>query len=214
MTTTSTESSTDLDDVLIDVPPGLKGVAVAETSIGDVKGRRGFYHYRQYSATDLAASRSFEDVWQLVMDGSLPLDGAGRAAWDAEVKPQRAVPETLTPLLEGVAATSGPTLNGLRSAVSLLAGADRMQPIWDLSPAEIRADLLRLAATTPALVATLWRRSQGLDPIAPDPSLGHVANYCGCSAVASPIRSWPGRWSSTSSSPWTTGGTPRPSRPG
>jgi citrate synthase len=81
------------------------------------------------------------------------------------------------PLVDGVAATAGPTLGGLRSAVSLLAGADGMRPIWDLDPAEIRSDLLRLAAVTPALVAALWRRSRGLDPIPPDPELGHAANY-------------------------------------
>ena len=37
----------------------------------------GFYHYRQYAATDLAASRSLEDVWQLLFDGELPDRAAG-----------------------------------------------------------------------------------------------------------------------------------------
>ena len=35
-------------------PPGLEGVAVAETSIGDVRGAEGFYHYRGYPAVELA----------------------------------------------------------------------------------------------------------------------------------------------------------------
>ena len=38
-----------------DIPKGLEGVAVAETEIGDVRGKEGFFHYRQYSAVDLAA---------------------------------------------------------------------------------------------------------------------------------------------------------------
>ena len=38
----------------IDVPAGLKGVVVTETALGDVRGREGFYHYRQYSAVELA----------------------------------------------------------------------------------------------------------------------------------------------------------------
>ena len=37
-----------------DVPAGLEGVVVAETTIGDVRGQEGFFHYRQYSAVDLA----------------------------------------------------------------------------------------------------------------------------------------------------------------
>ena len=35
-------------------------------------GTEGFFHYRQYSATDLAARRSLEDVWHLLFDGELP----------------------------------------------------------------------------------------------------------------------------------------------
>ena len=34
----------------IEAPPGLEGVIVADTSVGDVRGTEGFYHYRQYSA--------------------------------------------------------------------------------------------------------------------------------------------------------------------
>ena len=35
---------------------GLKGVVVADTALGDVRGLEGFYHYRQYAAPDLAAA--------------------------------------------------------------------------------------------------------------------------------------------------------------
>ena len=37
-----------------EVPKGLEGVVVADTTVGDVRGLEGFYHYRQYSAVDLA----------------------------------------------------------------------------------------------------------------------------------------------------------------
>jgi CBS domain-containing protein len=43
-----------------DIPPGLEGVVVAETTVGDVRGKEGFFHYRQYSAVDLAEQRSLE----------------------------------------------------------------------------------------------------------------------------------------------------------
>jgi citrate synthase len=169
--------STTTADTLIDVPAGLKGVNVTDTEIGDVRGAQGFYHYRQYSATDLAARRSLEDVWQLIFDGALPTTAAERAAFDAEVRPLRSLPAGLTELLAGVAATGGNSLGGLRSAVSLLAGADGMEPLWGGDPAVRRRDLLRLAAATPTLVAALWRLSQGLAPVEPDPALGHAANY-------------------------------------
>ena len=43
-------------------PRGLNGVVVAETAIGDVRGDEGFFHYRQYDATELARRRSYADV--------------------------------------------------------------------------------------------------------------------------------------------------------
>ena len=48
---------------------------VAETSIGDVRGLEGFYHYRQYSAVELAADRTFTDVVELLFTGELPTGG-------------------------------------------------------------------------------------------------------------------------------------------
>ena len=64
--------------ILIDVPPGLNGVAVTDTAIGDVDGEAGYYHYRGHDATALARSCSFEEVWHLVAVGHLPDAGRGR----------------------------------------------------------------------------------------------------------------------------------------
>ena len=55
--------------ILIEVPPGLNGVAVTDTAIGDVDGEAGYYHYRGHDATALARSCSFEEVWHLVAVG-------------------------------------------------------------------------------------------------------------------------------------------------
>ncbi len=61
------------------VPRGLKGVQVADTTIGDVRGLEGFYHYRQYDAVEIAERLTFEDAWHLLVDGELPTAGAARA---------------------------------------------------------------------------------------------------------------------------------------
>ncbi|MCM3922412.1 citrate synthase/methylcitrate synthase, partial [Frankia sp. AiPs1] len=78
----------------IDVPRGLKGVVVTQTALGDVRGREGFFHYRQYSAVELAERRSLEDVWHLMVFGELP-DTAARAAFAARVAPLRRLPAGL-----------------------------------------------------------------------------------------------------------------------
>ena len=170
---------TTLDLPPLPVPPGLKGVEVADTTVGDVRGDAGFYHYRQYSAVDLARVRTFEDVWRLLADGALPATRADADAFAAEVRPLRALPETVASALPAVAAASAGAgaLDGLRSALSLLGAASGMRPIWDLDRAERRRDLLRLAAATPTLVAALWRISQGFDPVDPADDLDHAANY-------------------------------------
>src|SRR5438034_7668109 len=75
-----------------EVPKGLEGVVVADTTVGDVRGLEGFYHYRQYSAVDLAKSRPIEDVWQLLFEGRLPTTTAERDAFAADIRPRRVIP--------------------------------------------------------------------------------------------------------------------------
>ncbi|MHB1929963.1 MAG: citrate/2-methylcitrate synthase, partial [Acidimicrobiales bacterium] len=140
-------------DELIDVPPGLKGVAVTETALGDVRGRQGYYHYRQYSATELAGHRPIEDVWQLLLDGRLPDTLSEREAFAAEVRPLRDLPAPLLDVLPSIAAAGGVGLDAVRSAVSILATVDGMRPLWGGDPGDRRRDLLRLAAVVPTIVA-------------------------------------------------------------
>src|SRR6185437_8707654 len=84
-------------------PRGLKGVIVAETELGDVRGQEGFYHYRQYSAPELAARRTFEDVWYLLFEGELP-NVAARDAYTARIAAARHLPPDVVELLPAIAA--------------------------------------------------------------------------------------------------------------
>jgi citrate synthase len=165
-------------EAAVDVPRGLKGVVVTETSVGDVRGTEGFFHYRQYSAVELAEHRTLEDVWALLFDGALP-DEAGRDRFAEEVIPLRALPDGLDPVLRSVATNAhgaGP-LDGLRTVLSAVAAAEGLKPSYDLDGPQLRADALRLAAVTPTIVAALHRLSSGLEPVAPRADLGHAANY-------------------------------------
>src|SRR6478736_1683338 len=103
----------------IEAPPGLEGVIVAETEVGDVRGLEGFYHYRQYDAVELADKLPLEDVWHLLIDGHLP-SPAEREAFAAEVKPLRVVPASVNELLPAIAASSKTVMEGVRSAMSMV----------------------------------------------------------------------------------------------
>lgn len=138
---------------LIEVPPGLAGVAVTSTTIGDVLGDEGLYHYRGRSAPDLARTTDFETVAALVLDeSSMPLRG------------DRSLPASLAALL--------PHLD-LRSGLSLLGSAIEAQPLIEIDPDRRRADAVRLISALPTLIASIHHGR----PIDPDPELGHVADY-------------------------------------
>ncbi|MFE9417844.1 citrate synthase/methylcitrate synthase [Streptomyces griseofuscus] len=163
---------------LVDVPRGLAGVVVTETEIGDVRGREGFYHYRQYSAVDLAATRRFEDVWHLLVHGTLP-DAERAAAFAAETAALRRLPEEVRASLPAIAAASrvsGP-LAGLRTGLSLLGAARGFRPLYDLSADRRRAHTLAACAAVPTLLTALYRLGQGLEPVEPREDLPHAANY-------------------------------------
>ena len=81
---TSAVSSTSPDG-FVTVPPGLAKVVVTETELGDVRGEEGFYHYRQYSAVDLAEQVSFEEAAHLLLVGHLP-DGDELGDFTAELE--------------------------------------------------------------------------------------------------------------------------------
>ena len=158
-----------------EVPSGLEGVVVVETSVGDVRGEEGFFHYRQYSAVDLAARRSFEDVWQLLLDGDLP-DRDASARFAAEVAAARHLPDAIMRLLP-VLAASGTTLDALRSAISLLGAELGWQPSIDLHHEELRHQAIVVGAVVPTLVAGLARLRAGHQPVPPRADLPHAANY-------------------------------------
>ncbi|WP_369232796.1 citrate synthase/methylcitrate synthase [Streptomyces sp. R21] len=162
----------------VDVPRGLAGVVVTDTRLGDVRGLEGFYHYRQYSAVELARTRGFEDVWHLLIHGELP-DAAGRAVFVEETVALRRLPEEVRAALPAIAAASGRSgpLAGLRTALSLLGACLGFRPVYDLDTDRRRADTLAAAAAVPTLLTALYRLGQGLGPVEPRDDLSYAANY-------------------------------------
>ncbi|MGI9614740.1 MAG: citrate/2-methylcitrate synthase [Acidimicrobiales bacterium] len=138
---------------LIEVPPGLADVAVTATTIGDVIGDEGRYHYRGQSAPELARFSNFDTVAALVLDGSgEPLQG------------DRSLPGTVADLVGDL---------DLRSGLSALAAATCSGPLIEIDDPARRADAVRLIAAMPTLIASTYHGR----PIEPDPDLPHVADY-------------------------------------
>ncbi|MFE2826716.1 citrate synthase/methylcitrate synthase [Streptomyces sp. NPDC059271] len=162
----------------VDVPRGLAGVVVTDTELGDVRGLEGFYHYRQYSAVELAQTRDFEDVWHLLAHGELP-DAARRAAFAERTTALRRLPDDVRAALPAIAAATGLSgpLAGLRTALSLLGASLGFRPVYDIDAERRRDDGLAAAAAVPTLLTALYRIGQGLEPVEPREDLGYAANY-------------------------------------
>jgi len=117
-------------------------------------------------------------VWHLMFFGELPTP-AQRVEFEARVRELRVLPDSVAGLLPAIAA-AGDTfvpLDGLRTAVSLVAAVNDMQPSLDISAEQLRDDAMTVCSVIPTLIMALYRLRQGLDPIAPHPELGYAANY-------------------------------------
>ncbi len=159
--------------VTLRTPPGLEGVTVAETALGGVRGDEGFFHYREFSAVELARARSLEDVWFLMHCGRLP-DSAELAQFRAEVGQDRHLLPEIADLVARSARVGRdvPALTWVRTAMSLVAQSLHATSWLGGDLAALRRQAMHLAATVPTVLAVGWRARHGEEPIPPDPDLG------------------------------------------
>jgi CBS domain-containing protein len=172
-----------------EIPKGLEGVVVADTTVGDVRGLEGFYHYRQYSAVDLARARPLEDVWHLLFEGRLPATLAEREAFTAEIRRWRSIPPAVADVLPAIA-RAGETfvpLDALRTAVSHYGAALGFRPSHDVDAATLRDNAMATCAVVPTLICALWRLRNGQAPVEPDPS-GELPLHDARSGAAGRVR--------------------------
>ncbi len=145
-------------------PPGLKGVVVADTAIGDVRGAEGYYHYRGRSATALATQESFEANVATVVFGD-PADGGtdmARCLGRLRIEAADRLDEW------GVLRShSGDPMVAARALVSQWDPRANL----DLGRDEQASTLLSIAAAIPVIFGRL-----NYPHLRPDPSLGHAAD--------------------------------------
>jgi citrate synthase len=148
-------------------------VAVAESRISSIDGAQGILAYRGIDIHELAASSTFEETTYLLHEGDLPTREE-LAAFSATLAAERMVPSGVLSVLRDLPRTTHP-MTSLRTAVSAL-GAFDPDSDDDGEPARTRKSR-RLVAQMGTLVAMVERVRRGLDPVGPDPSLSHAANF-------------------------------------
>lgn len=160
----------------ISVPPGLARVVVTDTELGDVRGDEGFFHYRQYSAVELAEHVGFEEAAHLLVHGHLPTPDE-LSAFRAELGRRRVLPPALADLLPAICTTSRDPLQVLRTTLSAWGGVAGLRPLYDGEEGERLEAALSAVAVTPTVLAAAHRLHAGLEPVAADPALGHAVDY-------------------------------------
>ena len=151
---------------------GLKGVYFDRSRVCYIDGRAGELRYRGYSIHDLAERSSFEETCYLLLKGELPSrDELHR--FDLELKAARKVPPEINTLIEIMKAAH--PMDVLRTAVSALAACD--PEVADNSPEAIVRKGVRLTAQVPMIITAHEHIRNGRAPVAPDPGLGHAANF-------------------------------------
>lgn len=144
--------------------PGLAGVIGGTTSICTTADG---LSYRGYPIEELAERCTYEDVAYLLLKGELP-NATQLREFQATLRARRALPDQFWRMVR-LMPTGLPMMDVLRSGVSFL-GHFLKEDALDQS--------IDLVAKLPTMVAGSWRIQTGEgDPIAPDPSLGHAANF-------------------------------------
>jgi citrate synthase len=152
------------------VQAGLEGIVAAQTRLSHVDGQRGELILAGFPIEQLAPRATFEEVVHLLWHDRLP-DAQELAALREALASRRNLPCATLDLLAAAAREQLPPMDALRMAAGTL----------DLQlPADERSDrglALALLARLPTAAAAYWRLRKGCEPVAPDPSLGHAANY-------------------------------------
>ena len=151
---------------------GLEDVVATSSAICYLDGEHGVLAYGGHDIHDLARSATFEEVCYLLWHRRLPTR-AELGDLQSQLAAARPLPEPIVRLMRSLPPVDG--MDGLRTLTSALAHYD--DEAADASPAAQYRKAVRLTGQIGSVVATWGRLKAGGGVIAPDPVLGHAANF-------------------------------------
>ena len=151
---------------------GLVGVYFERSGVSHIDGSQGELSYRGYSIHDLATHSTFEEVAYLLIHGELP-SVAELADFDSRLKAARSLPPAVFDIIRST--KDGHPMDVLRTAVSALAALEPGSRA--VSEEAFVENGIRLTSQIPMIVAAHEAIRNGRDPVTPDNSLSHAANW-------------------------------------
>ena len=152
---------------------GLEGVLACESKIAYIDGSMPELSIRGYPIKEVAGNLSYEGMVFLLWHDRVPEDDELRR-FRLELVGLRPLPSPIIELLRNTPASAHP-MAGLRTAVSMLGSLDASAE--DIGYDDNVRKAKSLTASFATIVATQARLQAGQEPIAPDTSLDHTANY-------------------------------------
>ncbi|MEF8976019.1 MAG: citrate synthase/methylcitrate synthase [Halapricum sp.] len=147
---------------------GLDGVAVTETRLSTIDGEAGELTIGGFPVEELATNATFEETVFLLFHDRLP-DAEEHEAFRTDLASRREICDEVMGVLRRAAEEDKPAMDALRmGAAAANLGTEDGDP---------ESDARRVIAAFPTIVAAYWRYRDGEEPVAPDPELGHAANY-------------------------------------
>lgn len=159
----------------ITLDPGYGNTGSCESKITFLDGEKGILRYRGYSIEDLAEKSNFLEVAFLLTRARLPNEVDLRE-YDLMIKVNQRLPYGMIKILDQFPVSSHP-MAVLSSSVSALSSFYPEYQGTELTKIQKRTVIAKLLAQTKILAAYFYRRTQGLDPIEPDPNLGYCADF-------------------------------------
>src|SRR6476659_5696523 len=151
---------------------GLEDVVATSSRICFLDGDRGVLAYCGHDIHDLARNATFEETCYLLWHGRLP-NRAELGDLQSQLAAARPLPAPILRLMKMLPPSDG--MDALRTLTSALGHYD--QDGHDNSLQASYRKAVRLTGQIASIVATWGRMQDGGGPIAPDPAMGHAANF-------------------------------------
>lgn len=151
---------------------GLRGIEVADTKISNIDGEKGKLIYRGFDILDLTKNSTFEETAYLLLYDKLPTKNQ-LDEFNVKLVEARYIPKQMQKNMGNWRKDADP-MDMLQAFVSALAGYyDEEFSNKDASYDKA----INLIAKVPTIVASWHRIRNGLEPVEPDSTLSHAANF-------------------------------------
>lgn len=158
---------------------GLEGIVLTETRLSMVDGQEGKLVIGGFPVETLAPRASYEETIFLLWHDRLPT-ASELAALRTGLAEAGQLPEPTLALLRAAAERELAPMDALRMGLATLGLHDRdvnAVALVEADAATNRGRAVKVVGAVPAIIGAYQRLRAGLPPVAPDPALGHSANY-------------------------------------